>query len=220
MRSSVYIVCPSVLSCSNLKTTPNISIQETTPNIFIQENITLQLTLNPAARIMFPYWSILPPSCRCHAVHLGSPYWYRLKWISALKFTKSLFRIVRKQQHRLIITPQYHTIVMILFTRVRQLYASDSHLLTRIRPSQQNVSFAIALPLVKVGRSVGQKKKEWIHEGFWVPVKTGLLSTKGLRGPFVRNQMVQQEQDYQMSKKATKTKYRLVLIRQDRVRVN
>ena len=27
-----------------------------------------------------------------------------------------------------------------------------------LRPSQQNVSFPIALPLVKVGRSVGQKK--------------------------------------------------------------
>ena len=41
------------------------------------------------------------------------------------------------------------------------------------------------------------------------PVKAGLLSTKAwLRGPFIRNQMGQQEQDYQMSKKATKTKYR------------
>ena len=28
-----------------------------------------------------------------------------------------------------------------------------------VRPSQQNVSLPIALPLVKVGRSVGQKKK-------------------------------------------------------------
>ena len=28
-----------------------------------------------------------------------------------------------------------------------------------IRPSQKNVSFPIALPLVKVGRSVGQKKR-------------------------------------------------------------
>ena len=30
-----------------------------------------------------------------------------------------------------------------------------------------------------------------VCEGFWVPVKAGLLSTKAwLRGPFVRNQMV------------------------------
>ena len=30
-----------------------------------------------------------------------------------------------------------------------------------------------------VGRSVGQKnKKEWMHEGFWVTVKAGLLNTK------------------------------------------
>ena len=49
----------------------------------------------------------------------------------------------------------------------------------------------------------------WSDEGFWVPVEAGLLSTKAwLRGPFVRNQMAWQEQDYQMSKKATKTKYR------------
>ena len=41
------------------------------------------------------------------------------------------------------------------------------------------------------------------------PVKAGLLSTKAwLRGPFVRNQMVLQEQDYQMCQKATQTKYR------------
>ena len=42
------------------------------------------------------------------------------------------------------------------------------------------------------GGSVSQaKKKEWIHEGFWVLVKAGLLSTKAwLRGPFVHNQMV------------------------------
>ena len=40
-----------------------------------------------------------------------------------------------------------------------------------------------------------------------MPVKAGLLSTKSwLRGPFVRNEMVQQEQDYQKSKKATKAK--------------
>ena len=36
-----------------------------------------------------------------------------------------------------------------------------------LRPSQQNVSFPIAVPLVNVGRSVGQKKKqERTHEGF------------------------------------------------------
>ena len=63
-----------------------------------------------------------------------------------------------------------------------------------VRPSQLNVSFPIALPLVKVGRSVGQKKKKNEHmkgsECQW-PVKAGLLSTKAwLRGPFVRNQMV------------------------------
>ena len=53
-----------------------------------------------------------------------------------------------------------------------------------------------------------------------MPVKAGLLSAKAwLCGPFVRNQMVQQEQDYQMSKKGYKND-RLVLIRQDRVLVN
>ena len=58
-----------------------------------------------------------------------------------------------------------------------------------------------------VGRS--GRKKEWTHEGFWVPVKAELLSTKAwLRSHFVRNQMEKQEQDYQMSKKATKTKHR------------
>ena len=35
------------------------------------------------------------------------------------------------------------------------------------------------------------KKKEWTHEGFWVLVNAGLLSTKAwLRGHFIRNQMV------------------------------
>ena len=58
----------------------------------------------------------------------------------------------------------------------------------------------------------GGKTKEWTHEGFWVPVKAGLLSTKAWwRGPFVRNQMVFQEQDYQMSKKATKTKVSMII---------
>ena len=55
------------------------------------------------------------------------------------------------------------------------------------------------------GESVGRaKKKEWTHEGFWVPVKVEMLSTWSFRS----NQMVKQEQDYQMSKEATKTKYR------------
>ena len=40
-----------------------------------------------------------------------------------------------------------------------------------------------------VGRS--GKKKEWTQEGFWEPVKAGLLRTKAwLRGPVVHNQMV------------------------------
>ena len=48
-----------------------------------------------------------------------------------------------------------------------------------VRPSQFNVSFPIALPLVRVGRSVGQKKKrKRTLEGVWVPEKAGLLSTK------------------------------------------
>ena len=49
-----------------------------------------------------------------------------------------------------------------------------------LRPSQFNVSFPIALPLVRVGRSVGQKKKkrERTLERAWVPGKAGLLSTK------------------------------------------
>ena len=65
-------------------------------------------------------------------------------------------------------------------------------IIQQVRPSPQNVSFPIALPLVRVGRSVGQKKKrERSLEGVWVPGKAGLLSAKAwLRGPFVRNQMV------------------------------
>ena len=64
-----------------------------------------------------------------------------------------------------------------------------------------------------VGRS-GKKKKEWTHEEFWVPVKAGLLSTKAwLRGPFVRNQMVwqEQEQDYQVSKKGDKNEVSMII---------
>ena len=65
-------------------------------------------------------------------------------------------------------------------------------------------------PPSREGGSVGRakkKKRERSLEGVWVPGKAGLLSTKAwLRGPFVRNQMVLKEQDYQM-KKATKTKY-------------
>ena len=54
----------------------------------------------------------------------------------------------------------------------------------------------------------------------------GLLSTKAwLRGPFVRNQMVKQEQDYHGLKRLKKRSIddnlrQLVLIRQDRVLVN
>ena len=46
-----------------------------------------------------------------------------------------------------------------------------------------------------VGRSGDKKNENKTHEGFWVPAKAGLLSTKAwLRGPFVRNQ----NGDYQM----------------------
>ena len=61
-----------------------------------------------------------------------------------------------------------------------------------------------------VGRSA--KKKEWTHEGFWVPVKAGLLSKEAwLRDPFVRNQMVLQEQDYQISKKGYKNEVSVII---------
>ena len=43
MRCSVYIVCPSVLSCSNLKLHQTSEVK----NIFKQENIMVQLTFNP-----------------------------------------------------------------------------------------------------------------------------------------------------------------------------
>ena len=40
---SVYTVCPSVLSCSNLKLHQTLEVK----NIFKQENIMVQLTFNP-----------------------------------------------------------------------------------------------------------------------------------------------------------------------------
>ena len=43
VKSSVYIVCPSVLCCSNLKLRQTLEER----NIFKQENIMLQLTFNP-----------------------------------------------------------------------------------------------------------------------------------------------------------------------------
>ena len=43
MWCSGYIVCPSVLSCSNLKLHQTLEVK----NIFIQENIKLQLMFNP-----------------------------------------------------------------------------------------------------------------------------------------------------------------------------
>ena len=43
MRCSVYIVCPSVLSCSNFKLHQTLEVK----NIFKQENTLLQLTFNP-----------------------------------------------------------------------------------------------------------------------------------------------------------------------------
>ena len=42
MKCSVYLVCPSVLSCSNLKLHQTLEVK----NIFKQENILLQLTFN------------------------------------------------------------------------------------------------------------------------------------------------------------------------------
>ena len=43
MRCSVYIVCPSVFSCNNLKPHQTLEVK----NIFKQENLMLQLTFNP-----------------------------------------------------------------------------------------------------------------------------------------------------------------------------
>ena len=43
MKCSVYIVCPSILSCSNLKLHQIAEVK----NIYKQENIMLQLTFNP-----------------------------------------------------------------------------------------------------------------------------------------------------------------------------
>ena len=43
MWCSVHIVCPSVLSCSNLKLRQTLEAK----NIFRQENVMLQLTFNP-----------------------------------------------------------------------------------------------------------------------------------------------------------------------------
>ena len=43
MKCSVYIVCPSVLSCSNLKLYQTLEVK----NIFKQESMMLQLTFNP-----------------------------------------------------------------------------------------------------------------------------------------------------------------------------
>ena len=46
-------------------------------------------------------------------------------------------------------------------------------------------------PPFREGGSVGRAKKKKTLEGFRVPAKAWLLSTKAwLRGPFVRNQMV------------------------------
>ena len=43
VRCSVYIVCPSVLSCSNLKLHQTLNVK----NVFKQEKIMPQLTSNP-----------------------------------------------------------------------------------------------------------------------------------------------------------------------------
>ena len=43
MRCSVYTVCPSVLSCSNLKLHQRVEVK----NTFKYENVMLQLTFNP-----------------------------------------------------------------------------------------------------------------------------------------------------------------------------
>ena len=48
MRSSVYIVCPSVLSSSDLKLHQTLEVK----NIFKQENIMLQLTFNPGLTLI------------------------------------------------------------------------------------------------------------------------------------------------------------------------
>ena len=48
VRSSVYIVCPSVLSSSDLKLHQTLEVK----NIFKQENIMLQLTFNPGLTLI------------------------------------------------------------------------------------------------------------------------------------------------------------------------
>ena len=48
MRSSAYIVCPSVLSSSDLKLHQTLEVK----NIFKQENIMLQLTFNPGLTLI------------------------------------------------------------------------------------------------------------------------------------------------------------------------
>ena len=60
VRCSVYIVCPSVLSCSNFKLHQTLEVK----NIFKQENGMLQLKFNPGLtltgfRTTRP-WDIVP----------------------------------------------------------------------------------------------------------------------------------------------------------------
>ena len=43
VKCSVYIVCPSVLRCSNLELHQTLEVK----NIFKQENVMLQLSFNP-----------------------------------------------------------------------------------------------------------------------------------------------------------------------------
>ena len=74
MRFSVYIVCPSVLNCSNLQLHQTSEVK----NIFKQEKIMLQLTFNPGLMLTgFPttrpwwkplqmFWNCLSRQCWDH----------------------------------------------------------------------------------------------------------------------------------------------------------
>ena len=57
---SVYIVCPSVLSCSNLKLHLTLEVK----NIFIEENIMLQLTFNPGLTLTAIYTDLCQNDCQ------------------------------------------------------------------------------------------------------------------------------------------------------------
>ena len=99
MRSSVYIVCPSVLSSSDLKLHQTLEVN----NIFKQENIMLQLTFNPGLTLI-GFRTTRPRTIteKIHVsnvqkINMGKKKLYKCSWLFSLLYLNTNCKNITRQ---------------------------------------------------------------------------------------------------------------------------